>query len=316
MCVLQRRIQTAPGYTRQLPSTGTNACHFPGFFPVNSYKEPLLRQFVPFLRESAAQSAVSRTISSMEQELGYPLFVRFHQDTRLTAAGVVLRDGLQILYREYCDLTREAEKASKRASGTLAIGFLEGQLMDPQTQQTLLEMEKELPEVRNHIVRSSFGNLVNQLMREQLDVIFTMDFAVEGIGNLKYVPVRTLKHYLMIPKSNPLVAKKDLKLSDFREEQFISVKNFDAPRLTALIQESCRKAGFEPKVVEVDSLSEVLLWTETGRGIGIFNEYYSACFSPLLERYEFPEFPERNMVLAWDPKNGNPLIPNMVARME
>ena len=263
-----------------------------------------------------AQSAVSRTISSMEQELGYPLFIRFHQDTRLTAAGIVLRDGLKILYREYCDLTREAERASMKASGTLAIGFLEGQLMDPDTQRVLLTMEEELPEMRNHIVRSSFGNLVNQLLREQLDVIFTMDFAVEGIRNLKYIPVRALKHYLLITKNNPLTQKQDLKLNDLEDELFISVKNFDAPLLTPLIKESCLKAGFNPKIVEVDSLSEALLWTETGRGISIFNEYYSACYSPLLEKYFFPEFPERQMVLAWDPKNGNPLIPHLVSRVE
>ncbi len=261
-----------------------------------------------------AQSAVSRTISSMEQELGYPLFIRFHQDTRLTAAGIVLRDGLKILYREFCDLTREAERTSMKATGTLAIGFLEGQLLDPKTQELLLRMEEEFPEMRNHIVRSSFGVLVNQLMQAQLDVIFTMDFAVAGVGNLKYVPVRSLKQYLLIPKQHPRLGAKHLTLSDFKDEPFISVKAFDAPQLTPLIRDSCEKAGFEPKIVEVDSLSEALLWTETGRGIGIFNEYYSACFSPLLEKLSLPEFPARQMVLAWDPKNSNPLIPALVAR--
>lgn len=255
------------------------------------------------------QSAVSRTISGMEQELGYPLFARFHQDTRLTSAGLVLYEGLKKLYGQYQDLQREAERAYMQVTGTLAIGFLEGQLLDPATQEILLVMEQNYPDVRTHIVRSSFGQLNQQLLNNQLDVIFTMDFAEEGVDGVKYVPVQSFPHYLMIPKQNPLIRKTNLTLYDLRDETFIGIKPYDTPNLTPLLKASCRQAGFEAKVVEVDTLSEALLWVETGRGVSAFNEYYSACYSPLLEQRAFPEFPDRKLVLAWNPKNLNPLIP-------
>ena len=262
-----------------------------------------------------AQSAVSRTISAMEQELGYPLFIRLHQDIRLTAAGIVLRDGLEILYREYSELKKTAERANMELNGTLAIGFPEPMLMDAQIQGILTGLQRDLPEVRNHLLRADFGNLVSDLLTGRLDAIFTLETAVAGIQDLRYVPAQALQQYLLIPKDNPLLVRKSLKLSDFWHEEFISLQPSEVPQLSAMIRSVCLAAGFDPVIREVETRSDALLWVETGRGVGVFTEYDFACFSPLLEKRVFPELPPQNLVLAWCPRNTNPLLPEIVGRV-
>lgn len=263
-----------------------------------------------------AQSAVSRTISTMEQELGYPLFVRFHKEIRLTPAGAVLQEGLEKLYQAYKDLTKQAERASNYAVGTLAIGFLEGQHLEPDTQNILFNMERDYPKMKTFILRASYGPLIEDLKQERLDVIFTMNFSIQDTPDIFCVPAKRLKHFLLVHNKHPLVKTgQAASLSDFQSDYFISINPGDCPHMTDLITGTCMQAGFQPKILEAKDLSEALLWVEAGKGLGIFNEQFAACHSPMLKVLSFPELPECDMVLAWNQKNPNPLIPNLIQRV-
>ena len=74
-----------------------------------------------------SQPNLSKQISLMEQELGYPLFLRTKRTVKLTAAGQYLFERLRDVPALLSESFEEARQLSPTRAGTLTIGVLEGQ---------------------------------------------------------------------------------------------------------------------------------------------------------------------------------------------
>jgi hypothetical protein len=71
-----------------------------------------------------------RQISSLEQELGFPLFQRGWKKNQLTPAGTIMFEGFSKMTTEYNLLVSQAMEADAGLTGRLTLGLLEGQLVD------------------------------------------------------------------------------------------------------------------------------------------------------------------------------------------
>ena len=105
-----------------------------------------------------AQPNISKQIAQLEQELGFPLFIRDKRSVHLTAAGRLLYDRLKDFPDELEALIEQAKALSRREESHLSIGILEGQEVRPQLLYRL-NLAKELhPNLELEVERNSFSN--------------------------------------------------------------------------------------------------------------------------------------------------------------
>lgn len=254
------------------------------------------------------QPTLSKNIAALEQELGLALFYRTRRGLRLTPGGLLLRDRLSPMAEEFDDAVAEARLANLGVSGHLALGFLTGQMISPRQREILCSFESAHPGIPVTITSGSFGRLIDGLRSGELDAAFTAAFSVEHEAGLLYESVEKLSNALFLHRSNPLSQKEPLLLTDLRSVPFLSVSTYDTFAVTQNYQNTCRKAGFEPIILEAPDLSTMILWLEMGRGVTVLNDQHTVSLLPQLAARVMPEFAPITLCLSWSAGNENPAL--------
>lgn len=115
-----------------------------------------------------AQSALSRQMRLLEEELGVPLFDRTARGMRLTAQGENLRGSVAGPLRELELALQNVRSMSSNIEATLAIGMPPG-LADILAQPLALALREALPTIRFSLVEGPTGSLVDWLNRGMID---------------------------------------------------------------------------------------------------------------------------------------------------
>ena len=124
-------------------------------------------------RLNVAQPALSRRISRMEAELGYPLFARSTRRVAPTAAGLVLADRARDLLAQLDRAVEAAGRAADGRSGEVAVGYNDFAIAGPLPDVVrAFEADRSGPTVRLH--RSGTQDQLALLRQGQIDVAFVV----------------------------------------------------------------------------------------------------------------------------------------------
>src|SRR4029450_10010802 len=138
----------------------------------------LVGEYLSFRRVAAVlgirQSAVSRRVRELEDELGVSLFERHHAGVRITNAGVRFLQEARAALVQLDQAVKTATAAGSGTIGRISIGILSsigaGHLRD------LIEVyHSRHPEVGIQILESASADHVAAVRKRQLDVAFIMD---------------------------------------------------------------------------------------------------------------------------------------------
>ncbi len=251
------------------------------------------------------QPTLSKNIAALEQELDLALFYRTRRGLRLTPGGLLLRDTLAPMAAQFDAAVAEARLANRGVNGRLALGCLTGQMISPRQREILHSFESLHPGIAVTVTSGSFGRLIDGLRSGELDAALTATFSVEHESDLAHMPVETLENFLFIHRADPLSQKQPLRLPDLRGVPFLSVTTDDSSVVTQNYRSTCRKAGFEPVMLEAPDLSTMILWLEMGRGVTVLNEQHTASLLPQLAKRSLPEFAPITLCLVWSNANEN-----------
>ena len=194
-------------------------------------------------RMCLSQSAFSRSIQRLEDEIGQPLFERKTRSVDLTEAGLLFqRCASQVLQliedtkSEICD-DGQTGRIRVGAIPTIAPYFLP---------DLLKRFTKRYPKAHLVVHENTTDNLLKQIKQGEVDIAIL----AEPI-TVKYVDVQELfseELMLVIPAGHPLSDKKPLRLSDVEELPFVMLD--EAHCLSENITTFCRKKSVHPVVVE------------------------------------------------------------------
>ena len=256
-----------------------------------------------------------RHISTLEEELGFPLFVRGRM-LRLTPAGEVVYKGFQEIQTRMETILHEAERLHAGKSGSLTIGILEGQIVDDKLRSTLFSMRKTYPELEIEMSRYSFRRLEELLLSGKLDVGITLTQEIRYVESLESVVFQRLKNYLVLPKEHPLARKDNVTLADFADTPLLELDGGECVHVSKTMNEHCRAAGFEPRLVHYSDLQSQLMALEAGMGMMALNGNHIACHNPNLVAKELDGLPEAEFCSAWNRDNHNPAIQLFLERVQ
>lgn len=252
------------------------------------------------------QSALSRSILAMENELGVTLLIRDkRKKLRLTAEGSTVYQHLTRIYSAYEKMNIEVEKIRKGIDGNLKIGFLDGQLLGSQVKEILDQFSAKYPNIELQFFRDTEHGLLKKLRQQQLDVAIMLELQAQNDPEIIYSEPFWLPTYMIASKDHPFAGREDIAISELRNDTFIYTKD---SAITELLISNCRKAGFEPHMIYVDDIQTQSLYLEMGRGIAGYNEYHTCFYSPNVSTFRVKEIPDARFVIAWSKTNYNPAI--------
>ena len=186
------------------------------------------------------QSALSKSISAMESELGYPLLQRTKKGAMLTECGKE--------FHRFCQKTLEDyERCGQRMQELQNIGSNAVNLVVtlPEIFVQILEgFHRQHPEIQVRLPASDSISAQEMLTMGQLD--FVVNTAPMNDQRIEWVPLMRDEYLLMVPDSMPYHTLDVVDLRQFREEPFIMPQSNSESRNE--MEFFCHQAGFTPNV--------------------------------------------------------------------
>ena len=213
-----------------------------------------------------SQSAVSRAISQLEEELGVPLFHRQGRSVVLSKFGssylTFVRQALKILE----SASRSLHEGTSAETGTVAFGFI-GSLGAELVPRMVEAFRKTWPKVQFTLIQRSGEALIEQLLHGNIDLCFSVPGAFDNPA-LRWTKLLDEPLVLGISRRHPLADRTSISLKELEKECFLALS--PGRTLRTVFDEACADAGFVPTIAfEAMDLTTLRGMAAAGLGIAI-----------------------------------------------
>lgn len=217
-------------------------------------------------RAHVSQSAMSASLTALENSLGTMVFQRNRRGVSLTPAGHALLRKARRLLEEVDDLHATAHELDKTLQGPLIVGCyttLAPSLM-PSVITSFLQAH---PKIDLRFIEGSDDELVEALHQGRCELLLTYDYRLE-----RFFPHRALQRetlsaaapYAMVPADHALARQDSVDLAELAEEPLILLDLAPAPEYFLQIFDSF---GLEPQV-RFRTRSHQLIFGLVANGLG------------------------------------------------
>jgi DNA-binding transcriptional LysR family regulator len=212
-----------------------------------------------------SQSAISRQILLLEEELGEPVFHRIGRRIRITPAGESL---LQLSHRVFQDLQETVSTISeKRDSLSGTIRLVGGMTVCLYVFPTLLA---EVRRVHPHLdLKVTVGSAERSIamLRSGAGDLGMITLPVEAT-DLVSVPVLQEELLLITYPAHPLAKKKSIAPADLDKQDFVLFETGSITR--RLVEQFFAREGVNPEVImETENVEIIKAMVRSGLGISI-----------------------------------------------
>jgi len=214
---------------------------------------------------NVSQSAVSRQVLLLEDELGDAVFLRLGRKVRLTAAGQSLLDLSRRVLADIHDTTTGIRDQQQAPAGTLHLGG--GMTVCLHVFPALLkEFRKRQPRIDVKLTTGATPELLERLRSGALDVGL-LTLPVDG-ADLVQVPVMREELLLVMQPSHKLARKRRLSAEDLARQSWVLFERGSSTR--RVIDETFAARGIRPRIVMETENPEILkALTMIGMGLTI-----------------------------------------------
>jgi DNA-binding transcriptional LysR family regulator len=212
-----------------------------------------------------SQSAVSRQVLLLEEELKEPLFVRLGRKVRLTAAGdAVLQLGRRVL-DDVRETTSSIVEHHKKLSGSIHLGG--GMTVCLHVFPALLkDFRRRYPDVEVKLTTGSTPQLLQQLRAGAVDVAL-LTLPVEG-ADLMQVPVMREELLLVTQPSHPVTRQRRIRPRDLDGQPLVLFERGSSTR--RVIDDMIAREQIGPKIVlETENVEILKAFVAIGMGMTI-----------------------------------------------
>ena len=262
-------------------------------------------------RMHVTQPMVSKTIQSLEQELGIILFRKDHGKLLLTPAG----KELQLHWTNMMDLfetsifNAHAIQEAKHMPLRLGLGMSSHR---PDIRQLLSGLEPYIPTSDLLLECGNMASMLQRVSKGDLDAAMCSGHLLPRIQSLRLCCKRIAETSLAVyvPISNPLSQRESITFSDLRTEAFVTYSPEADPCYWELLNSLAHEAGFRPKVAcyVKDELS-FQINLDLGRGVLLADS--KTLDSPNIRRFIL-EGTSCDLFLVWRGDNDNPTLKTLL----
>ena len=256
------------------------------------------------------QSAISRRIRDLEDELGASLFNRHSGGVILTHAGKkFVRHARQAL-SEVSSAAADVGLIGRGEEGVVRVGIFSS-LASGFLAQMLRAYSNRYGDVRIDIVEGAPLDHISAVRMHKLDVAFVT--GVPALTDCDAAQLWTERVFVMLPEAHALTKRTLIRWDDLREETFILSEGDPGPEIHDFLIKHLADLGVHPAIerhrVGRDNLMQIVSF---GRGVTLTSESTVAMRFPgvvyrLLEGETLP------FCAVWSPNNDNPAWRRMLS---
>ncbi|MDR3337619.1 MAG: LysR family transcriptional regulator [Treponema sp.] len=211
-----------------------------------------------------SESALSRHIRALEDELGVRLFDRTSRKVRINEYGKIFLPYARQFITMQHQYSRDLQRARHGKETVFIYSFY--YIDDFLFKFHVFDDSISIISINEGSIFSKWQDLLRLGSCE-------LAFAINPDDNdneFTLIPFETDRYVIVLPASHPLAARKSLLLSELSEESFISFTDIRSDRQ---LKELCRKSGFEPKIVfNTGPGSAIASFVSDGMGISILQK--------------------------------------------
>lgn len=194
-----------------------------------------------------AQPPISRQLSLLEDELGVTLFLRTNKGVALTEAGRCLYQHSRQMFQSLRTMADSVRDVEAGARGQLKLGVI---YSDVQTATQLLKQyHAQYPQVELYVRMGAPGDLLDDLGRGELHVLFLRSQSGRSFGLRERVLGEDPLELVMCPETDPAPGQDAVPIQALRNVPMCLLRSDDLWNYSRDLLEECRRAGFTPNVV-------------------------------------------------------------------
>jgi DNA-binding transcriptional LysR family regulator len=258
------------------------------------------------------QSALSRQIKGLEEELGIQLFERTKRNVKLTEAGIFYRDQWLRLMEDINRTHRQARNIHEGTYGSISIGY-PGSIAYGFLPQFITSIAHNLPQVKVELVEPTDISFEELLLNYQMDIGFRRDPALNPA--LLSTHLYSEPFALVVPLDHPLHQHNFNGLQEVKQEKFILSGLHHKTHYVSSLQQIFNEYQFHPQVViESDFGGIILSLVAQGLGVSILPSSYSFSAPKNVRFINLPH--TTNLYVTWRKENKSPVLNNVLKHAE
>lgn len=194
-----------------------------------------------------SQSALSKSITSLEEELGVRLFDRIGRNIQLNEAGKKYYEKVSEMIINFDEINKEVKDLYDISLNSVTLLMSSSNFISAWIWK---EFNKQYPNI-NLFVNSSYSVTTNDIMQNDFH-IFATPFDEDNGEKIKLFEEELM---IAMGKNHPLANVKSIELRDLKNYLFQSLPPNENLRKNLI--NYCNKAGFQPKIAYIteDSFS-------------------------------------------------------------
>ena len=208
-----------------------------------------------------SQPALSKTIASLEKELGTPLFVRRNRSIFLNRAGEILYQKIDQSINLIDDTVSEIRELSNEPFGNVRLLVLSASSYMP---GFYIAFHQRYPFIKLQL--SNYIRYEHMFMYD-CDFCITADAGFTPLAGNCVVPILTDRFVLAVQKQHPLAGRGSIHLKEAAPYPFVASNRRED------LEFYCLKAGFRPNIIaECDNGTTYEAFLRGGVGISVVPE--------------------------------------------
>jgi DNA-binding transcriptional LysR family regulator len=218
-------------------------------------------------RVHIVQSALSRQIASLEQELGVVLFHRTSRGVELTHAGRALHERIGAILPTLDAALETTRLTASGDLGRLELGYIAAAMWSV-LPSILKEHRRRHPKVlfRLHELPMA-GEHLAPLLDGSLDAAVVRPIA--RFRTLAFLPLHREQFVAILPAEHHLAGRDAIDLSELAEERFVLMSPATYPEAHDLFRQACLDAGFTPAIRDQGDSPNALHMVACGFGVAL-----------------------------------------------
>ena len=262
-----------------------------------------------------SQPGLSRQIKQLENELGFPLFVRNNRKVQLTQAGAYLKQEFEMTLKNLDGVINHAKLLTKGDEGNINFGYV-GSAMQNVIPDLLVKLRDKTPNLHFGFKEMENPDQIKSLLLQEIDLGFVRLNKVPKGLKIKSVFEDTFS--LVLPKNHPITCKNFKNLSQLKNEEFILFEQSYSPDYYEQVIQIFDDSGFAPTISHnTVHASTIFKLVENNFGISIVPTALKFGYDMNIKFVELTKIKQRTILsVAWNEENRNPVLKNILKHFD